>query len=133
MQSKMELLLKFEFIASHSLAGFEIPHPHLWKLEFGVLGEPIEGRIIDIVSFRAKFQEFIHRLEGTYLNDEPAVSFEVRRFPTCETLSLFFGEEVEKILFRDFRPNHPSVRMSFVQVAICDMDRTETGAVRVTF
>lgn len=129
---KAELLLKFAFEASHSLGGYETPHPHLWRLEITVGGDPIEGRIIDIVQLRTGIQREINALEKTFLNDHPKVSPEVRQFPTCETLSHFFATTLEGILQREFLPSNPTAHLISVLVAICDLDGTEAGAVRLS-
>src|SRR5690348_8168104 len=119
---KMELLLKFTFEASHSLAGFETPHPHLWILDLSVAGKPIEGRILDIVTFRARIQKMVDSLTGVYLNDSLKVDAAVREFPTCETLSYFFASQLNKILSEEYLPHNPSVLLTSVTVRICNMD-----------
>ncbi len=128
---KTELILKFTFEASHSLAGFETPHPHLWKLEVAIQGQPVKGRIIDMVTLRERLQALIDQLKGTYLNESTRVDEQVKKFPTCETLSLFFSKELQEILKVEFFNQNPTVHLSSVQVAICDMDGTEMGAVRL--
>lgn len=134
---KAELILKFEFEASHSLSGYEVPHPHFWRLEVVVGGIPqqnwMEGRIIDIVELRTQIEKRVNPLRLSYLNDNPHVSAEVRKFPTCETLSQFFCDELQQVLTTDFIETHPSVCLNSVMIAICDMDRVEMGAVRVRF
>jgi 6-pyruvoyl-tetrahydropterin synthase len=129
---KTELLLKFVFEASHSLEGYEVVHPHIWRLELGLTGEPIRGRIVDIVDLRKGIQKRLDYLVRTNLNENPFVSGEVRSFPTCETLSQYFLEDIEDLVKHDFAPQNASIQVSSVLVAICDMDGTETGAVRRT-
>jgi 6-pyruvoyl-tetrahydropterin synthase len=128
---KTELLLKFIFEASHSLADYEVPHPHLWILKLAVGGRPIQGRIIDIVRLRARIDQLIQGLKLTYLNDNPTVSDEVREFPTCETLSQYFYGQIQALLAHDFAPANPSVALTSVTIAICEMDGTEMGAARL--
>ena len=129
---KTELILKFVFEASHSLSGYEVPHPHIWKLKIGVLGDPVQGMILNLVELRASVQKTVDRLGGTYLNESTLVDDAVRAFPTCETLSVYFYREVEKILSHEFRPSHPSVRLSFIEMALFDMNQNEFGATRLT-
>lgn len=128
----LELLLKFEFEASHSLDGYEAPHPHLWRLEFGVAGEPKGGRIIDLVILRSKVLNLIDQVSKTYLNDNTFVNSEVRKFPTCETLCVFFRDELRNLIEVEFMGANPSVRLSFALVAILSMDGNELGAARIS-
>jgi 6-pyruvoyl-tetrahydropterin synthase len=130
---KTELLLKFNFEASHSLEGFETPHPHLWRLEFAVEGESIQGRIIDLVHLRERVDQLIMPLKLTYLNENLFVTSEVRKYPTCETLSEYFSHHLQVILQHEYYPHNASIRLTSVLVAICEMDGTEMGAVRRSF
>lgn len=129
---RTELLLKFVFEASHSLADYEVPHPHIWKLEVAVEGKAIEGRIIDIVVLRTRIQKLVDLLNSTFLNENSRVGAAVREFPTCETLSQFFHREIKDILHEEFLPKNPSILLSSITVAICEMDHTEMGAVRLS-
>jgi 6-pyruvoyl-tetrahydropterin synthase len=129
-----ELVLKFSFEASHSLSGYETPHPHIWKIEIAVKGEPIQGKILDIVQLRSGIQKIIEPLASTYLNSNLFVSPEVREFPTCETLSNYFAYQMRSLIDKpEYISQNSSVRLSCVQVAICEMDMTEMGATRLTF
>ena len=129
---KTELLLKFVFEATHSLADYEEPHPHIWKLKVGISGDAIGGRILDIVKLRASAQSRVDRLVGTNLNENPIVYDSVREFPTCETLSVYFFREFQNMLNQEFLASNPSVKLSVVEVAICDMAQFELGAIRLT-
>ena len=128
---KTELLLKFVFEASHSLASYETPHRHLWRLEMTVEGEPMEGRILDMVILRERIQKQIDPLNHIYLNEYPHTNAQVREFPTCETLSGFFTFELQKILAEEFLSQNPTIKLTSVLVAICSIDGTELGAVRL--
>ncbi len=129
---KSELIVKFQFIASHSLEGYETPHPHRWQLEVVVSGVPKNGKIIDMFKFRDQIQELIQPLESQYLNDCPLVSPEIREFPTCETLCNFFQHEMSQRILMSYTKENPSLRLSSITVALCEMDGTETGAVRLS-
>ena len=130
---KMELVLKFDFISSHSLKGHETPHPHLWWLEFALSGAPIDGKIIDIVELRERVLELVRPLNHVYLNDFSGVSPEVREFPTCETLSVFFHDRLQFMISEHFIDKNPSVKISSLSVSLCEMDGREMGAIRLTF
>jgi 6-pyruvoyl-tetrahydropterin synthase len=129
---KTQLILKFEFTASHSLSGYEVPHPHVWTLETIIAGEPISGKIADIMVLRQLFQGILDPLESTYLNENLATNWAVREFPTCETLSGYFFDQFKHILSNRFLVENPTVQLSSVRVGICGMDRVETGAVKLT-
>lgn len=126
-----ELILKFKLTASHSLSGYETPHPHLWKIEVIISGEPKDGKILDLVQLRQSIENILDRLSSVYLNEAMEVSEEVRRSPTCETLSQYFWDCIEQMLKRDYLHLNPSIHLDSILVAICDLDRNELGAVRV--
>jgi 6-pyruvoyl-tetrahydropterin synthase len=129
---KTELIVKFQMAASHSLEGYETPHSHLWNLEIILSGSPKNGKIIDLIEFREKVNSVISPLESQYLNDCPSVTLEVRKFPTCETLCSFFHERVSDLIQKQWAQENPSLRLSSIEVAICEMDGTETGAVKLS-
>ena len=129
---KTELFLKFEFEASHSLQAYEVPHPHLWRLKVGVSGEPVQGWIVDLVVLRERVQRLIDAVSLTYLNENQKVSSEVRQYPTCETLSLFYYHQIEGVLNSEFIVINPSVKLNSVEVSISDLNRVELGAVRLS-
>ncbi len=129
---KQELLLQFQFEASHSLSGYETPHPHLWKIKVAIEGKPIQGRIIDLVVLRNRIQQLMDSLDQTDLNDCNGVSAQVNEFPTCETLAPFFYDKIQEILEKNFLPFSPSVRLTCVEVGLCDLLGVELGAIRLT-
>ena len=131
-KKRTELLLKFEMIASHSLSGYEKPHPHIWKIQAGLVGEPIAGRIVDLPTLRTAFEAVLGTLKGTYLNENQNLEGPAREFPTCETLGESLYEKFEGVLAGTFRAANASIRLSFVQVALCEMDGFEQGAARIT-
>lgn len=129
-----ELILKFSFEAFHALTFFdnEKSHPHLWKLEVSIQGAPVDGRLIDIPELRNQIDLLLKPLISSFLNENLNVSEEVRKCPTCETLSLFFKFKIENLLQEKFQCTNPSVRLSYLQVAICEMDGSELGAIKLT-
>lgn len=128
---RSELILKFEFDASHSLAGYETPHPHLWRVEVVLGGSPVDGKIIDIVLFRQAIEGLIAPYKHTFLNDNPVASAAVRAAPTCETLSAHFFDSIKTLLKREFHSQNPTVQLRSVLVGIGDLSGAEMGAVRV--
>ncbi len=128
---KTELILKFGFEASHSLTDYEIPHPHLWRLEVSLTGQPIEGRIADIPILRNQIQLLVDELSTTYLNDNSKVSANVREFPTCETLSEFFYQKLNALLQKQFCQKNPTIQLVSVMIAILNMENEEQGAVKL--
>lgn len=129
---KTELIVKFKWIASHSLAGFENPHPHIWHLEAVLSGTPKNGKIVDIVELREKIKALIAPLENQYLNDCLEVSPEVREFPTCETLCAFFESKLSELILKIRSQHNSSLRLVSILVDLCEMDGTEMGAVRLS-
>ena len=128
---KSELVLKFEFKASHSLAGYEAPHSHLWKLETAIGGEVIDGKIADMMEVRAQIDCILGHLTATFLNENPYVGQAVRKAPTCETLGVFFKDKLEEVL-SVFRKGNSSIYLGSVMVTICSDEGLEIGGVRLT-
>jgi hypothetical protein len=106
-----ELILSFMFRASHTLSGYETPHPHYWTLQLAVSGEIVGGMIVDMVKLRAGV---------------PAA----RAAPTCETLSAYFSERVRDLLSREFIDAHPTLHLEWTAIAIHEEDKTEMGRVK---
>ena len=128
---RSELLLKFEFEASHSLADYETPHSHLWKLEIAVGGQVINGKIVDMMEVRNQVEQLIEELKATYLNENPSVGDVVRKAPTCETLGQFFSIRLRDILDTEFSRGNPSIHLISVLVIICTVEGFEIGGVRL--
>jgi hypothetical protein len=94
-------------------------------------GKPVQGRIIDIVVLRTRLEKLLGEVQDKYLNDNSRVSEEVRRSPTCETLTQFFYYKIENLIADEFRSKNPSVHLASVLVAIFSMDGHEMGAARL--
>jgi 6-pyruvoyl-tetrahydropterin synthase len=128
---RSELVLKFEFEASHSLTNYETPHSHLWKLEVAIGGEAYQGMIVDMMGVRTEVEKLLEDLKGTYLNENNLVDDSVRKAPTCETLDLFFSTRLNEVLKKQFSPLNPTVHLVSVMVTICSVGGTEIGGVRL--
>lgn len=127
-----ELLLKFEFHASHSLSVREVPHLHLWRMEVALMGEPRDGMIINLPEVRTAFETVIASLSQTYLNENPLLDASAKATPTCETLGAYFFRNFESILKRQFLPRNPTIKLKSVQVAICEPNGFEWGAAKLS-
>jgi 6-pyruvoyl-tetrahydropterin synthase len=125
------LILKFEFRSAHSLEDYETPHFHGWRVEAVVSGEPVNGKIADMVSLRESFGKSILPLHARYLNEHPALDAAARRFPTCETLGAYFFRALQKSIASEFRPENPTTKLESVLVALCEDDGFERGAARI--
>ncbi len=126
-----ELLLKFEFLASHSLSVREQPHPHLWRMEVVLSGEPREGMIVNLPEVRTAFEAVVASLSQTFLNENPLLDASAKATPTCETLSAYFFHRFEDVLHCQFLVKNPTVKLKSVQVAICEPDGFEWGAAKL--
>ena len=125
---KIKLVTELKIIASHSLAGFETPLPHLWKFKLTMAGDPVEGRIIDLPSLIEATQKMLKPYENTYLNDRRDLPRPAHEFPTCETLGAAFFEKIETEVLPPFRVANPTVRLHSLEVALCDLDGTAMGS-----
>jgi 6-pyruvoyl-tetrahydropterin synthase len=126
-----ELLLKFEFLASHSLSVREEPHPHLWRMEVVLSGEPREGMIVNLPEVRTAFETVVASLSQTFLNENPLLDASAKATPTCETLCAYFFRRFEDVLHRQFLLKNPTIKLKSVQVAICEPDGFEWGAAKL--
>jgi len=126
-----ELLLKFEFLASHSLSVREEPHPHLWRMEVVLSGEPREGMIVNLPEVRTAFETVVASLSNTFLNENPLLDASAKATPTCETLCAYFFRRFEDVLHRQFLLKNPTLKLKSVQVAICEPDGFEWGAAKL--
>lgn len=127
---KTELCLKFEFRASHSLSVREEPHPHLWRVAVSLCGETQRGMIVNLPDVRQAFEAVLAPLCESFLNENPVLPPEAQAAPTCETLSAYLFAAFEERLSREFAAQNPSVRLSSVEVAICEPDGFEWGSVK---
>ncbi len=118
----LKLYLPFEFVASHSLSGFEKPHPHLWKFELEVTGPPVNGKIVDLYKLGELVQVELKSFEGTYLNENPRLPQVARDFPTCESLAQAFYGFFEKQWLQIFRGENPELRILSVKTSLLDVE-----------
>jgi 6-pyruvoyl-tetrahydropterin synthase len=128
---RTELILKFELTASHSLSAREEPHPHVWRIEAVVSGEPQNGFIINLPELRDAFERIIAPLRQTFLNDNPSLDASAQKTPTCETLAQFFYAKFNATIRNQFAQQNPTARTTSVQVAICEPNGFEWGAARL--
>ncbi|MBL7714947.1 MAG: 6-carboxytetrahydropterin synthase [Bdellovibrionales bacterium] len=119
---KTSLLVKVDLMASHSLAGNEVPHPHRFRIVVEVTGHPVEGRIIDLPSFESAVVDRVRPLQNQYLNESETVDSSVRAFPTCETIAAFLFPRVDQDVLSRFRNLNPSLRLTSVSVTLFDLD-----------
>jgi 6-pyruvoyl-tetrahydropterin synthase len=126
-----ELLLKFDFVASHSLSVREDPHPHIWKIEAAISGSPVSGMIINLPEARAAMESIIAPLTNTYLNDAPTLTADAKAAPTCESLGAFFFSEFERLITEKFHAANPTLALKSIQVTLCEMNGFEWGAAKL--
>ncbi len=117
-----ELVLPFEFIASHSLDTREEPHPHLWKGELRIEGQPIAGRVIDLPTAENRLKLILKNIENTYLNTNALFSADTRSFPTCETLSHDLYGMIDQECIIPARAENPSLRLLSVRIDLYETD-----------
>lgn len=93
-QFRRNLEVFHSFKASHSLAGFETPHFHLWRISltfvdpsFVALGFSKRDRVIDLVELQELIAKLTKPLENTYLNTT------LGRSPTSENLCEWIWEQ----------------------------------------
>ncbi len=104
-----------ELRASHSLAGFETPHFHLFRVavEFR-MPFPLQGdRVIDLVLLQKVLDGALAPLQGTYLNETLGLS------PTSENLCVWISDEFEQRL--------SGAPLDSVSVELCDLDGRAMG------
>lgn len=117
-----ELVLPFEFVASHSLDTREEPHPHVWKGELRIEGNAVKGRVIDLPTAENALKQILKRIENTYLNTNALFSAETRAFPTCETLSQDLYGMVDRECVMPARDENPSLRLLSVRIDLYETD-----------
>jgi 6-pyruvoyl-tetrahydropterin synthase len=128
---RSQLILHFEFIASHSLSVRETPHDHRWRLKTVIQGEPQNGMILNMVEVRSAFQTCIAPLAQTYLNDNDRLSPAAQQTPTCESLAAHFFDQFTAVLTDRFCPGNPTVRLQAIEVELYEPDGQEWGSVRL--
>jgi 6-pyruvoyl-tetrahydropterin synthase len=112
---KIALKVFHSFKASHSLAGFETPHFHLWKIAVKFQAAfPIKGdRLIDMIAVQSELIQITAPLEGTYLNDSLGAS------PTSENMATFVWKKVAG--------KFPGQSLHSVSITLCTLDGEATG------
>jgi 6-pyruvoyl-tetrahydropterin synthase len=117
--SKLALTVQTELRASHSLAGFELPHFHLWKIAVQFQADlPLKNdRLIDLVFLQTTLDEILAPISGKYLNEVLAVS------PTSENMALWIWQKIA-----DKLPNEP---LSSVEITLCNLEGHASGSARI--
>ena len=118
--TQLSLSVFLSFKASHSLAGFETPHFHLWKLaiEF-TTSAPFKGdRLIDLTYLQSRMREMVAPVENRFLNS----IFDFQ--PTTENLAQWIWKQV--------REQMPEAPLTAVTVTLCDLEGEAMGAARLT-
>ncbi len=102
--------------ASHSLAGFETPHFHLWKITVAfVVPFPLQGdRVIDLVNVKTELDGILDPLKGAYLNTALQLS------PTSENLCAWVWERISA------QVSEP--KLYSVRVSLCNLEGVPMGA-----
>ena len=113
---KMDLEVFGSFKASHSLAGFETPHFHLWKMSVCFTSDfPMkEDRILDLVFLQNTIQEITRPIQGCYLNTTLAFS------PTSENMTAWLWDRVTAVL--------PDAPLKSIQITLCSLDGEAMGS-----
>lgn len=113
--TSIALKVFYQFKASHSLAGFETPHFHLWKItvEFKASLPLKTDRLIDLVLLQEALIQITAPIANTYLNDTLGAS------PTSENMALFIWKKVMERF-----PNDP---LDLVAVSLCDLNGESMG------
>ena len=110
-----ELSVFNEFRASHSLAGFETPHFHLFKVAATFrVPFPLSGdRVLDLVFLQRVLDCSLHPIQNRYLNE--ALPFS----PTSENLCVWLREELVRQL--------PDAPLHSVSVELADLEGRAMG------
>ena len=117
---RLELTVFGSFRASHSLAGFETPHFHLWKVEAVFSADwPLAGdRLIDLVFLQGTLDRIFTKVEGVYLNGVLGIS------PTSENITAWIWGRLQEEL--------PDAPLSQVAVSLCDLTGKVSGRARLS-
>lgn len=121
--SKITLSVNAELRASHSLAGFETPHFHLWKIavSFGAQFPLKSDRLIDLVFLQSTLNAFLAEAQGNYLNE--LFGFQ----PTSENLGAWIWEGLSKELSGALG----DASLTGVGITLCDLDGRATGTAKL--
>lgn len=126
-----ELIVRFKFNATHSLAPREEPHPHLWRVCAVIRGTPQHGFILDLMRVRQAFAPQIEILTGTYLNSNTSLSAEAQTTPTCEALASHFFSRLDAVMNETFRSDNPTAALFSVEVELDEPGGFEWGAAKL--
>ncbi|MBC8044843.1 MAG: 6-carboxytetrahydropterin synthase [Rhizobacter sp.] len=129
---KVELRLKFELRATHSLGVRQEPHEHLWLIRAEIAGEPVGGMILNLPAVRDAFAPFVDELKEKYLNTAPELSLDAQAAPTCETLAAHFFTRFAETLDTKFHAENPTVILNAVEVELYDPDGFEWGSAKLS-
>ena len=116
----LDLTVFGSFRASHSLAGFETPHFHLWQVEAVFSSDwPLAGdRLIDLVFLQGTLERIFAALDGVFLNEVLDFS------PTSENLTAWIWRRLHEEL--------PDAPLSQVAVSLCDLSGKVSGRARLS-
>lgn len=128
---KTKLILNFEFIASHALSVREEPHNHLWRVQAVMVGEPVNGMVLNMVTVREQFSTALQPLANRHLNDNELLPSETRATPTCETLAAYFFTAFGSILKAQFQKDNPTVQLDAIEVELYEPNGKEWGSARL--
>jgi 6-pyruvoyl-tetrahydropterin synthase len=125
---KLELFLKFQLHATHSLDEREEAHAHVWRIEVGLAGPLEQGRISSMPALRDALDPEVAKLRQTFLNENPVLDARARRYPTCECLAYHFADAFARTLKTAGFP----VTLTQIQVSVDELSGEETGSVKLT-
>jgi 6-pyruvoyl-tetrahydropterin synthase len=117
--SQLTLSVFHQFKASHTLAGFETPHFHLWKciVEFSAHA-PFQGdRLIDLVFLQGELNAITLPVANQYLNS-------IFDFPPT-------SENIAQWLWKQAQVRLPQANLTSVTVTLCDLEGNASGAARL--
>lgn len=125
MPNRVELCVLGEFLASHSLVGYELPHFHLWKVavKFCTVLPLKSDRVVDLVELQQVLDQVLDPIRGQYLNAVlPQVS------PTSEMMGQWLWQQIESRLKLP-----TSAWLSEVSVTLCNPQGVAMGSARIFF
>ncbi len=125
---RLELFVKLHLRATHSLTEREAPHSHVWNIDVGLTGPLSEGRIVSLPELQEAFKAETRKLEGTFLNENSALDPQTRRYPTCESLILYFEEAFRA---RIAQCGWEQVELTELRVTVVEPDGLEYGTARL--
>lgn len=127
---KLELDVKLDFVATHTLEENEKVHEHRWRVDTTLVGENKFGRIVSLPKAQEVLRSVLKKIENTHLNSNRELDNATREVPTCENLAYYFLDKFEEALKLGF-PESPSLRIVQIEVAVSEDDNREMGAARL--